>query len=236
MTRPRLLDLFCGAGGAARGYQRAGFYVVGVDIKPQPRYAGDEFIQADAMMFPLDGYDVIHASPPCQAYSVTKHSWHHTQRRMNEKHPELIPPTRTRLRANGVPYVLENVIGAPLEAPVLLCGTMFGLATPDIDGTPLFLRRHRIFESSEFLAAPTFCICADLKARGFRVGGVYGGGSENRDKAARRAGGYTPGKQQRAELIDADWMTLAELSQSIPPAYTEHIGRALLSALKANVA
>ena len=115
MRRRRLLDLFCGAGGAAVGYHRAGFDVVGVDIEPQPRYPF-EFHQADAMTFPLDGFDVIHASPPCQAYTDL--------RRARAASTALIEPVRERSRF-GVPYVIENVEGAPLLDPIVLCGTMF---------------------------------------------------------------------------------------------------------------
>ena len=113
----RLLDLFCGAGGAAMGYHRAGFEVVGIDIAPQPNYPF-EFVQADAMEFPLDGFDAIHASPPCQAYTALA----------TGKHPRLIEPMRERLASSGVPWVIENVVGAPLRQPVLLCGSMFGLS------------------------------------------------------------------------------------------------------------
>jgi len=142
--RPRLLDLFCGAGGAAMGYHRAGFEVVGVDIKPQPHYPF-EFHQADAMTYPLDGFDVIHASPPCQGYSA-----------LAAMHPDLewerlIGPVRDRLVSNGKPFVIENVETAPLRhSPtlfglhgVILCGSHFGLGV----GRG-YLRRHRKFEST----------------------------------------------------------------------------------------
>src|ERR1041384_1083641 len=112
--RPRLLDLFCSAGGAARGYQRAGFYVVGVDIEPQPRFAGDAFIQADALAFLWGGSDAFHAGPPCQAYvrsgMVAK----------DGRHLRLIEPVRERLEASGVPWVIENVPGAPIRSALLL--------------------------------------------------------------------------------------------------------------------
>src|SRR3972149_6341276 len=123
MNKPSLLDLFCGAGGAARGYQRAGFYVVGVDIKPQPHYCGDEFYRADALTYPLDGFDAIHASPPCQRYS-----WCALQKyRIN--HPDLIGAVRYELVKSGKPYIIENVAGARklLLNPIKLCGTMFDL-------------------------------------------------------------------------------------------------------------
>lgn len=222
VIKPRLLDLFCCEGGAAKGYADAGFEVVGVDSKPQPRYPF-EFHQGDALEFPLNGFDAIHASCPCQFYSITKHS--HAK-----EHPDLIEPTRARLQASGLPYVIENVIGAPLHAPIVLCGTMFDLKAPDVDGQTLFLRRHRLFESNVWLTIPRGCICQDLKDRGERVGGVYGGGPSNRNKSWKR-GGYTPPKQQRADLIGCNWMTMHGLAQAIPPAYTEWIGEYLLAAV-----
>jgi DNA (cytosine-5)-methyltransferase 1 len=138
--KPRILDLFCGAGGASAGYARAGFDVVGVDLNPQPRYPF-EFHQADALTFPLDGFDAIHASPPCQAYSTMRRGlW------KDREHPDLIAPIRDRLIGADVPYVIENVEGARrlLVNPVLLCGTMFGLGTKEGNQ----LRRHRYFECS----------------------------------------------------------------------------------------
>jgi hypothetical protein len=131
--RPRLLDLFSGAGGAGYGYKLAGFHVTGVDVVPQPRYAGDEFIQADAMEFPLDGFDAVHASPPCPSYAnVTK--WRGNQ----DDHPRLIEPIRERLEASGLPYVIENVITPEIRSDFMLCGSMFGLK----------VRRHRFFETN----------------------------------------------------------------------------------------
>lgn len=133
MTRPRLLDLCCGAGGATRGYQQAGFHVTGVDITPQPRYCGDEFILADVMEAPLDGYDAIHASPPCPHYAnVTR--W----RGDPDSHPDLLDPVRRRLVTSGIPWVVENVPEAPMRRDFLLCGSMFGLK----------VKRHRAFETS----------------------------------------------------------------------------------------
>ena len=121
MNRPRLLDLFSGAGGAAVGYHRAGFDVVGVDIEPQPHYPF-EFHQADAMTFPSSGFDAIHASPPCQAFSIAA-----KYKGTAGRHKDLLTPTRTRLQAAGLPWVIENVPGAPMRADYLLCGCMFGL-------------------------------------------------------------------------------------------------------------
>jgi hypothetical protein len=131
VNRPRLLELFSGAGGAAVGYHRAGFDVVGVDIEPQPRYPF-EFHQGDAMTWPLDGFDAIHASPPCQVFSVaTQHA--------RGNHEDLLTPTRTRLERAGVPWVIENVPQAPMRADYKLCGCMFGLGR---------LQRQRWFETS----------------------------------------------------------------------------------------
>lgn len=128
----RLLDPFCGAGGASMGYHKAGFDVIGLDIKPQPNYPF-EFHQADALEYPLDGFDVIHASPPCQRYSAMTHI-----HKNSHKHPDLIGPIRERLNKAGIPFVIENVIGSCLKDPMLLCGTMFGLRIP----------KHRLFESN----------------------------------------------------------------------------------------
>lgn len=225
----RLLDLCCCEGGCSVGYARAGFEVVGVDIEPQRRYPF-EFHQADAMTFPLDGFDVVHASPPCQTYSVTRHTH-------SKEHPDLVGPMRERLVASGLPFVMENVPGAPLLNYVELCGASFGCETTDDDGTPLVLKRHRLFESNVFFVAPPVCQCATYRRRGYSVGGVYGGGSSDRNHAREvRRGGYTPSKERRAELIGADWMTMHGLSQAIPPAYTEWIGRQLMAHLEERAA
>jgi DNA (cytosine-5)-methyltransferase 1 len=141
-VKPRALDLFCGAGGATKGLQRAGFRVVGVDIHPQPHYCGDEFVQMDALEADCGEFDLIWASPPCQAFTRLRHM--HTAK----PHPNLIPQTRQLLIASGRPYCIENVEEAPLGDSgnlILLCGTMFGLQTPDGRAE---LRRHRLFETS----------------------------------------------------------------------------------------
>ena len=222
----RLLDLFCGAGGAAEGYYRAGFTsIVGVDNKSQRNYPF-EFVQDDALDY-LEGlmfdrretfFDAIHASPPCQAYSITRHSH-------NAEHPDLLPATRDLLKRSGLPYVIENVPGAPMPGAIVLCGAAFNLRAHDsATGLDLWLRRHRLFESNVPLMGPGGCMC-----RGKEIGGVYGGGSSDRNHARNvRRGGYTPGAQVRKELMGIGWMTQDELSQAIPPAYTEFVGRQVL--------
>ena len=205
-TRPRLLDLFCGAGGAAMGYHRAGFDVVGVDNRPQPRYPF-KFHQGDAMTWPLDGYDAIHASPPCQAFSqATK------MQGDPSAHADLLTPTRERLTGSGASWVIENVPGAPMRADLKLCGCMFGLG----------VKRERWFETSwrAFDLRPA-CHHPDP------VIGVYGY-SGPRPGTGRISGRH--GTWSRAMGID--WMEVLELAQAIPPAYTEHIGAQLLDHLK----
>lgn len=223
--KPRALDLFCGAGGATKGLQRAGFHVTGVDIKPQPRYCGDAFIQGDALTVPLDGYDFIWASPPCQAHTSMK-TMHNAR-----PHADLIPATRERLLFSGAPYVIENVEGAPLRLPVLLCGTMFRLGCEGAE-----LRRHRLFECSFSMLFPE---CR----HGMETLGVYGGHFRNR-RRARTIGVYGEGcrdsgrkfdkgvddfgVEQGRQAMGIEWMTIAELCQAIPPAYSEFIGRAAM--------
>lgn len=222
--RPRLLDLFCCEGGAATGYARAGFDVTGVDIVDHSDRYPFTFIKGDALDYVADHgaeFDAIHASPPCQAYSVTRHGH-------GNDHPELVEPTRAALIATDRPYVIENVVGAPLLNPITLCGSAFDL-TAEHRGSRFFLRRHRLFESNVWLT-PVECDCRAYKARGYLVGGVYGQGSDGYLEAAQAAGrrGYRPPTEVRAELIGAPWMTRNGLAQSIPPAYTEYLGAQLL--------
>lgn len=217
MSRPRLLDLFCGAGGAAMGYHRAGFDVVGVDIAPQPHYPF-EFHQGDAMTWPLDGFDAVHASPPCQAYSVANNIHGRTD------HPDLVGFTRDRLDRADVPWVMENVPGSPLRTTIEICGLPLGLS----------VKRHRWFESSVMLWAPPPCpkshpgewvsVFGDtVLERGHVIGKAKGGG--NRIK--RRHLGTDRGR----EAMGIDWMNRDELSEAIPPAYTEYIGAQLMRVL-----
>jgi len=210
------------------GYWRAGFEILGVDIRPQPHYPFP-FVQYDALAFPLDGFDAVHASPPCQHYSTATHP----DRRA--RHPDLVAPTRDRLAPLNVPWVIENVPRAPLATIVELCGASLGLEATDTDGTRLVLRRHRLFESNTLLLQPP-CACATYRARKVRVAGVYGGGHEDRRIADRNAGGgYTPTVAVRRALMGIDWMSGHELSNAIPPAYTELIGAQLIAARTVDV-
>lgn len=216
MNRPRLLDLFCGAGGAAVGYHRAGFDVIGVDINPQPNYPY-EFHQADAPEFLFDAYDkydpfvyvdAIHASPPCQAYSPLRH-------RTGEEYVDLVDATRSLLEATGLPYVIENVPGAPLRNPIVLCGSSFGLGA---NGRQL--RRHRLFETN----FPVMAMPCNHHGQPIGVYGTGGGGQMTR--------GYKGTPEEYREAMGIDWATRAEIAQAIPPAYTEFIGGFLLAEIR----
>jgi len=213
--KPRLLDLYCKAGGAARGYQLAGFHVTGVDIEPQPRYAGDAFLQADALTVLSDpaflaGFDAIHASPPCHDHSALK------SRSGEDGSGWLLPATRDALRTLRQPWVIENVPGAAVRRDLTLCGGMFGLRT----------YRHRWFELTPAIqligqpAHPPHRIRTSTKKRricwdaGMHISvtgdvGVYVG----------------------SQAMGIDWMTGDELSQAIPPAYAWFIGEQLLTHL-----
>lgn len=211
MSRPRLLDLFCGAGGAAVGYHRAGFEVVGVDIADQPNYPF-EFIQGDALEMlwahgewgiPAD-FDAVHASPPCQFYAGST-AW----RGRRENHPDLIAPVQELLRATGLPYVLENVPDARrhLRHPLLLCGTGLGLP----------FRRHRYFELAwpwPAMQHPCHHRAADYS---------FDHGAKQPESVYRDA-------------IGCEWMTVEESRQAIPPAYTELIGTHLMAEVEARAA
>lgn len=222
--RPRLLDLFCCAGGAAMGYHRAGFEVVGVDIRPQPRYPF-EFHQADAMDFPTEGFDAIHASPPCQHFSAMT-----VVSGRREDHPDLLEPCRQKLKATGLPYVIENVVRAPLLNPVVMCGVAMGLTIVD-DGVRYVAYRHRLFECSFPIMVPP---CACHKAAGV-VLGMYGGGTRQDTRKGKDPGGGNTRKanaDQSRRLMDMPWATRDEINQAVPPAYTEHIGGYLMATAK----
>ena len=203
--RPVAVDLFCSAGGAGMGYYLAGFDVVGVDIEPQKRYPF-RFIQADALTFPLSGFDLIHASPVCKGYSATAV--------LNDvSHPRQIEAVRERLAASGIPYVIENVPGAPLRCPVVLCGAMFA---------GLRVYRHRLFEASFPVTAPP--------------------DPEHRWPLAKMGRPPKPGEfmQPVGHFSDVGaartamripWMVRDELAQAIPPDYTRLVGLAALASM-----
>ncbi len=204
----RLLDLFCGAGGAAMGYHQAGFTeIVGVDIVPQPNYPFT-FIQGDALEPPvrLDDFDLIHASPPCQAYSVM------TLNALN--HPDYIDQLRIMLEMGGRSYVIENVEGAPLSAHLKLCGSMFGLD----------IRRHRLFELEGFplLLSPPCNHKAWKEGRPWTVTGDGGGGKSTHSWKHRNA-------DHAADLMGmSKGMPKRAYTEAIPPAYTKYIGEQFL--------
>lgn len=233
ITKPSALDVFCCQGGVAKGYRRAGFKtIVGIDRVDYGHRYPFRFIQGDAIAYLSDStflrqFSFIHASPPCQEHSISKHSH-------SAVHDDFLVETRELCEASGLPYVIENVEGAPMKNPLMLCGTEFGLTAPDTDGEILYLRRHRLFESNVPLVGKRRggCRCAVMEARGYRCGGVYGGGSTDKWHARYvRQGGYTPAKSVREALLGIDWMTLYGLSQSIPPAYTEFIGKQILEVI-----
>jgi DNA (cytosine-5)-methyltransferase 1 len=215
MLRPKLLDLFCGGGGAAMGYSRAGFDVVGVDINPQGNYPFP-FIQSDCTKLDLKFlrlFDAIHASPPCQAYTRKAADWGRKRNHWLE-HPDLVEPTCKLLDASGLPYVIENVVGAPIRADIELCGTMFGLR----------IIKHRIFELSfptAYLLPP--CDHSD-------VYNPWQGKGRSADKLRAAQG--------------IDWLPISggasrkngytgDLFNAIPPAYTEFVGRLLMDHVQA---
>jgi DNA (cytosine-5)-methyltransferase 1 len=209
-VKPRLLDLFSGAGGSAMGYHRAGFEVVGVDVRPMPRYPF-EFHRADALEFVAEHggeFDAIHASPPCQAYTPLR------ALQRGRQYPDMVAASRAALLATGRPYVIENVPGAPLDHYITLCGAMFGLRT----------YRHRRFEVSVLVMQPEHprhmvLTCTKKRRAGWEAG---------LNISVTGDVGVYPGRL----AMGIDWMTGAELSQAIPPAYCEFIGARLLEHLE----
>lgn len=245
----RILDLYCCAGGGAVGYARAGWEVFGVDITPQPNYPMP-FHQGsaiDVLETLIDGYrvtfaqpdggtvqlglmdfDAIHASPPCQRYTAGNRVISSQNR---NPHPDLVGPTRELLHRSELPYVIENVVGAPLFDPTMLCGRQFDLTAVDDDGTVLQLDRHRLFETNWTLRSPATCLPHD---KSVQVAGSYGGARRDKLEARHvRHGGYVPSYEVQQRLLDIDWMKERELYQALPPAYTQHIGARLAELVSA---
>lgn len=215
-----MLDLFCGAGGAAMGYHRAGYSVVGIDVEPQPNYPFP-FIRADALEPPVDlsSFDLIHASPPCQAYT-TMNNRRRADGTIQKEHATLIGATRDLLQRAGVPYVIENVAGAVrnLRSPIRLTGEMFGLG----------VHRARYFDCDPFVLAPP------VPARQKNAVPVYGK-MDGRRLWTRKDGSELRAPdnlEEPSRAMGIDWMEWDELRESIPPAYTEYIGRQMHDSLR----
>jgi DNA (cytosine-5)-methyltransferase 1 len=204
----RALDLCCCAGGATRGLQQAGYHVTGVDIKPQPHYIGDRFIQTSALDVDFDGYDLIWASPPCQLWSEL------TPADRRSYHIDLIGPIRARLQQQPAPWIIENVYGAlaQLRSPTMLCGTMFGLN----------IWRHRWFE---FGNCDPFFLLPPCNHDGHPII-ISGQGSRIID--GKRMGRIPTAVKRRA--IGIDWMNREELSEAIPPAYSKFLAEQIQQA------
>lgn len=211
----RCLDLFCGAGGAGMGYHRAGFEVVGWDIEHHSHYPFEHYV-GDALEVLADveyvrSFDLVHASPPCQAYT-------NAAKIQKQNHPDLVGPVRDLLVAAGVPYIIENVPGSPLIDPAMLCGSMFpGLRT----------YRHRLFESNLPLAAPP---------HPGHMAPTTKMGRPPKDGEFMHVVGNFSGVAAAREAMGISWMKRDDLRESIPPAYTEHLGRQVLDQLAARAA
>jgi DNA (cytosine-5)-methyltransferase 1 len=231
-VKPRILDLFCKAGGAARGYQEAGFEVWGVDIEDQPNYRGDRFAKEDALhildsmfhpwpIWKAQDFDAIHASPPCQAFTAYRRSGNVGE------HPDLIEATRELLQATGLPYVMENVVGAPLEDPVLVCGSMFE--------PPMDIRRHRLFETNWDLQPPMWPCRHKMQPPDRFPGGrskQRTGSSRGLVRATMEIGSWDIPLEDQKRAMGVDWeITLPELSNAVPPIYTRFIGEQLMAQL-----
>jgi DNA (cytosine-5)-methyltransferase 1 len=256
--RYTILDLYCGAGGAAAGYNRAGFNVIGADVEPQPRYPF-EFIHDDVLTvldeldfggcyttppgqrlkrrcLDLEEVDAIHASPPCQRYSISSKC----RPGLAARYPDLIEPTRERLEAVGLPYVIENVPRAPLRNPVWLCGCQFRCETEWPGKGIVQLRRKRGFETIFPLPvigghrhdAPTLTVAGHrnpTSSRRIRSIPVFGHGVPG-NRPDLRGPGY---QKASREVMGIDWMTRDELNEAIPPVFTEYVGTHLMNYLRA---
>lgn len=226
-----MLDLFCCAGGAAVGYHRAGFDVVGVDINPQPNYPYECYVTdaLDVLRYgavaghPIEDFAAVHASPPCQHF--TKYG--NVVKDIKDRYEDLIEPTRELLEATGLPYVIENVEGAPLLGPVTLCGSMF-----DLD-----VQRHRLFETNWTLDPPVWPCRHKIWGRDRFPGGrsvARTGSSTGKVRGTVEIGSWDIPLDVQKRAMGVDWpITVRELSEAIPPAYTEFIGSQLLQHLQA---
>lgn len=206
MTRLNALDLFCKAGGASMGLHRAGFDVTGIDIEPQKHYPF-KFIQGDALKASLKGYDLIWASPPCQAYTQAALG----QRNAGKVYPDLMAPTRARLQSSKTPFIIENTPGAPMRVDIVLCGSMFGLR----------LIRHRWFECS-FPVFELFQSCVH------HPNPIVACGHGTPTWIRTRNGGKCYTIKEVRDAMGIDWMNRNELSQAIPPAYSEFLAKKFL--------
>ncbi len=208
------LDLFCCAGGARMGLHQAGFTVTGVDIVERPNYPF-AFHRGDALDADLSGFDLVWASPPCQAHTALKH-------RTGKEYECFIARTREKLQAWGGAYIIENVMGSPLENPLMLCGSSFGLG----------VRRHRLFESNMFLY---HLECRhDLQPEPLDVTGT---GSRRKGDRLDGKGGNSRkpmGLQEARDAMGMPWATRKEISQAIPPAFSRFLGEQARRILKAN--
>lgn len=227
--KPKLLDLFCGAGGAGTGYSRAGFDVYGVDIDPQPNYTF-AFRQADAVALladlvaggtvrfgdetlRLEDFAAIHASPPCQSY-LNLGAVNRALGRTYD-HPDLVAVTRDLLTDSGLPFVIENVEGSPLESPVRICGT--GLNQP--------IRRHRLFESNLALRGIP---CQHKRYTEPKYWTGWRPNGEHRLSTVVQVYGNAGGREHWSSAMGIDWMTHKEMSEAIPPSYSEYVGHQLM--------
>lgn len=216
MSQPRLLDLFSCAGGAGRGYQEAGFYVVGVDIVDQPNYCGDEFYRADALEWEdFDGFDLIHASPPCQHFTRYRNNVKDITTRYQNHLAETVHMLADVHASHGVPSVVENVPGAPMNADLVLCGSMFGLD----------VRRHRWFELIGWDAmGPGGC-----NHKGWTRRFKSSTGRKNL-RYTIEVGAWDEKLEDQKAAMGVDWpITVRELSEAVPPSYTKFIGEAFIS-------
>jgi DNA (cytosine-5)-methyltransferase 1 len=217
-NRPKLLDIFCGAGGASTGYHRAGFNVTGVDLHDQPNYPF-RFVQTNALTAKfLRNYDVIHASPECQGYC-----WSTTAARKKGKvYSDDIPEVRRILIESGKPYVIENVPTAPLLNPMYLEGTMFGLG----------VLRRRCFETNWWLPQPMFLPRKKtIMQQSKRDPRVFIKKSAYCQVTTSGSDGWSCRLTDFQDAMGINWMTREEITQAIPPAYTEYIGRYLMGML-----